>query len=195
MARKRMRSQTEWLVNLEEAGSDEVHTVVVYRLQTAMDTETGQITLRKLWVVARGYAGGGACEAYSAVMYPEADGHRLVGCPYAYPDPDNFAELEVGYLHADDCEVIASLWQKADRLTTFELAETWGDTSTFTVKVPVDEGSDSACSGEWDGNLLVTVSEQWPLFLYFRDQRLPSEQQKQPLILLCPRPAGLFEYE
>ena len=81
MARKRMRSQTEWLVNLEEAGSDEVHTVVVYRLQTAMDTETGQITLRKLWVVARGYAGGGACEAYSAVMYPEADGHRLVFGP------------------------------------------------------------------------------------------------------------------
>lgn len=195
MARKRIRSQTEWLVNVDEAGSEDVHDVVVYRLQTAMDTETGQITLRKLWVVARGYAGGGAYEDYSGVMYPEADGHRLVGCRYACPDPENFAELEVDYLEAKDYEVIVSLWKKADRLTTYELAETWKDITTFTVRVPVDEGSDRACSGEWDGNLLVTVSKQWPLFLYFNDERWPSEKQQQPLIPLCPRPAGLFEYE
>ena len=44
MARKRMRSQTEWLVKLYDAGGADVHSLVVYRLLTANDPETRQIT-------------------------------------------------------------------------------------------------------------------------------------------------------
>ena len=191
MARTRMRSQTEWLVKLYDAGGADVHSLVVYRLLTANDPETRQITLRKLWVVTRGYSGGGIYGSYSAVMYPEGEQHRLVGCHYAYPDRSDFHEAELDFVTQKDCDVIQSLWQKADRMTTFELAEDFGDASTFTLNMELPEESKSECSFEWDGYLLVNVCKHWRMFLYFADDRSPRDKKLDPVVPLCPRPDGV----
>jgi hypothetical protein len=188
MARKRMRSQTEWLVRLDEAGSENVHSVVVYRLLTSLDSQTGLIVLRKLLVAARGYSGGGIYESYSGVMYPEGEQYRLVDCHYAYPDPEDFHELERDYVTQKDRDVLRSLWDKADRLTDFD-----PDLQSFTAKVSIYQ--ESECSDEWDGDLLIQISERWALFLYFRDYRSRKLQRKQPIVSLCARPEGVSDDE
>lgn len=164
MARTKLKSQTEWLVHAMDRGSADAHSVVVYRLKSAVDTVTGKQTLKRLWVVARGYAGGGVFEDYSAVMYPDGDGVRIVGCDYECPDPENFDEDDLPYIADKDYDVINSLWMKANKLA---IEDDEHYQMTFTINIKIPKKSESACSQDWNGNLLIPISANWPLSLRF----------------------------
>lgn len=193
MTRKKLRSQTEWLVNSFEPGSEFAHSVFVYRLQSSVDETTGRSTLHKLWVAARGYAGRGDYEQYSAVMFPEGDGYRVVGCDYAFPDPGDFEEEEDHYLKRNDVKVMLSLWTKSKKLV-LEKEENDGAYSTYKLKFDIPRRSDSAHSDQWDGNVLVQVSKRWRLGTRFEDQRSKRERARHPLVPLLPRPASLDDF-
>jgi hypothetical protein len=169
MTRKKLKSQTEWLVKARDVDSDDAHSVVVYRLKSIIDDVTGKQSLQRLWVAARGYAGGGVFEEYSAVTYPDGDGYRIAGTDYACPDPENFKEEDLPYVAEKDYDIIASLWMKVEKLAILVEPEFGsGDwISTLTVNVKIPKGSDGACSANWNGNLLTQISSQWPLFLHF----------------------------
>jgi hypothetical protein len=164
MARKKLKSQTEWLVHAMNRGSSDAHSVVVYRLKSSVDAATGEPTLQRLWVAARGYAGAGVFEDYSAVMYSDGDGLRIVGCDYASPDSENFDEDDLPYIADKDYEVIASLWRKVEKLAIFDLEQ---QAPIFTINVDMPKQLDSACSPDWNGDLLIPISDQWPLSLQF----------------------------
>lgn len=165
MARTKLKSQTEWLVRAMDPGSTYAHTVIVYRLKSAVDAVTGKQTLKRLWVAARGYAGRGDFEDYSTVMYPDGDGLRIISCPYACPDPENFDEDDLPYIADKDYDVIASLWMKVEKLA-IEDAEDYPTILTINIKIP--KKSIDACSQDWNGDLLIPISAKWPLFLRFR---------------------------
>lgn len=164
MARKKLKSQTEWLITAMKRGSKDAHSVIVYRLHSAVDDATGVQTLKRLWVAARGYAGRGDYEDYSAVMYPNGDGYRIVGCAYSCPDPENFDEEDLPYIADRDYNVITSLWMKAGKLAIHDLEPR---DPTLTVNVEIPKRSDHAHSEGWDGDILSEISEQWPLSLQF----------------------------
>ena len=164
MARTKLKSQTEWLVHAMDRGSTDAHSVVVYRLKSAVDAVTGKQTLKRLWVAARGYAGRGDFEDYSAVMYPDGDGLRIVGCDYACPDPENFDEDDLPFIADKDYDVITSLWMKANKLT---IEDTDHYQITFTINIKIPKKSESACSQDWNGDLLIPISDHWPLSLRF----------------------------
>jgi len=191
MARHKLQFNTEWLVSLHKPSRDGVHSAIVYRMLTALNEETGESTYRRLWVAARGYAGGGIYEDYSGILFPEGEGLRLVGCNYCYGEPGDFDEAEFEYLKKNDFKVVRSIWLQMDRLTNYDLAED-GDT-TFTAKVDIPSRSGDLLSKNWDGNLLAQVSQRWPLSLHFEDQRSKRKKAKHPLLPLLPRPAGVEE--
>jgi hypothetical protein len=169
MARKKVKSQTEWLVSARDIDSENAHSVVVYRLKSTVDDVTGKQSLQRLWVAARGYAGRGVFEEYSAVIYPEGDGYRITGTDYCCPDPENFKEEDLPYVAAKDYDIIAALWMKVEKLAILDEPEFGSGNllSTLTVNVKIPKGSDCACSENWNGNLLTKLSKQWPLFLHF----------------------------
>jgi hypothetical protein len=192
MPRKKLKSQTEWLIATQRPRFEGVHSAVVYRLQTTIDQETGESKLRKLWVAARGYAGGGIIEPYSGVIFPEGDGVRKVGCNYAYAELGDFDEAEQDYLQPNDQKVIRSLWFKMKRLAAEDEDED-GNTLSFTARIEIPRRAKNVCSTNWNGNVLVQMSDGWPLFLHFKDERPKREQLKYPLPTLLPRPAGVEE--
>lgn len=169
MTRMKLKSQTEWFVSTRDIDSKDAHTVVVYRLKSTINDATGKQSLQRLWVAARGYAGGWAFEEYSAVIFPEGDGCRIVGTDYCCPDPENFNEEDLPYLADKDYDVIASLWRKVEEIAILVEPEFGSDNllSTLTVNVKIPKGSDSACSAHWNGNLLTQLSREWTLSLPF----------------------------
>ncbi len=115
---------------------------------------------------------------------------RAVGCNYAYAELGDFDEAEQSYLKDKDQQIIRTLWLKLDRLASEDEDED-GNTLSFTAKIDIPKRSTDASSANWDGNLLVQISEDWPLFLHFEDQRPKRLKLKQPLQPLLPRPPGV----
>ena len=190
MPRKLLKSQTQWLVKKQKPRFDDVHSAVIYRLQTAIDPISGESNLRKLWVAARGYAGGGIFEPFSGVMFPEGEGLRKVGCNYAYAELGDFDEAEQDFLQPKDQKVLRSLWSKLDRLASEDEDED-GNTLSFTAKIEIPKRAKDISSENWDGNVLVQMSDGWPLFLHFEDERSKRAKLKTPLLPLLPRPPGV----
>ena len=156
---------TEWIVRLSEAASASAHTVVVYRTEYALDAD-GDSGIKRLWVAARGYEGGGIFGAFSAVAsYADTFLETIVACQEAFPEGVDFESSENYEVLTDsDLQVLGELWTKIDELTAFDLDAD----DPFVAKVSVPEDEDFIVSDGWDpDDLLEPISEEWQLFLKF----------------------------
>jgi hypothetical protein len=158
---------TEWLVRLPETDASNVDAVVVYRTESALDTDGEPSGIERLWVAARGYEGGGIIGAFSAVAVFGEDGwiENIASCEQAFPDGEDFESSENSdLLTKNDLQVLRELWAKVDELAAFDPdAE-----EPFVAKVSIPEGEDSVSSDAWDpDDLLEPISEEWQLMLKF----------------------------
>ena len=158
---------TEWIVRLSEAGSANVDAVVVYRTESALDSDGEPSGIKRLWVAARGDEGGGIVGAFSAVASFDENFNieNIAACQQAFPEGDDFESSEnYDILNENDLQVLGELWTKADELTAFDPDAD----DPFVAKVSVPDGEDFVASEGWDPNdLLEPISEKWQLFLKF----------------------------
>jgi hypothetical protein len=158
---------TEWIVRLPEAGASNVDAVVVYRTESTVDAHGEPSGVKRLWVAARGYEGGGIIGAFSAVAVFGEGGliENIASCQQAFPEGEDFESSEnFDLLTENDLQVLGELWAKVDELTAFDPdAE-----EPFVAKVTVPEGEDFVASDGWDpDDLLEPISEEWQLMLKF----------------------------
>ena len=83
---------TEWIVRLPEAGASNVDAAVVYRTESALDADGEPSGIKRLWVAARGYEGGGIVGAFSAVASFDENFNieSIASCQHAFPEGDDF---------------------------------------------------------------------------------------------------------
>lgn len=158
---------TEWIVRLPEAGASHVDAVVVYRTESSLDADGEPSGIKRLWVAARGYEGGGIVGAFSAVASFDENFNieNIAACQQAFPEGDDFESSEnYDMLTESDLQVFGELWAKVDELTAFDPDVD----DPFVAKVTVPEGEDFVASDGWDpDDLLEPISEEWQLMLKF----------------------------
>jgi hypothetical protein len=158
---------TEWIVRLPEAGSANVDAVVVYCTESSLDADGEPSGVKRLWVAARGYEGGGIVGAFSAVASFDENFNiaNIAACQQAFPEGDDFESSEnYDMLTESDLQVLGELWAKVDELTAFDPDAD----DPFVAKVAVPEGEDFVASEGWDPeDLLEPISEEWQMMLKF----------------------------
>lgn len=158
---------TEWVVRLPQAGASNVDAAVVYRTESALDADGEPSGIKRLWVAARGYEGGGIVGAFSAVASFDENFNieNIAACQQAFPEGDDFESSEnYDILTENDLQLLGELWVKVDDLTAFDPDAD----DPFVAKVTVPEGEDFVASKGWDpDDLLEPISEEWQLMLKF----------------------------
>lgn len=171
--------QTEYLLNAQKKGAQDLHTVIVYHTEREVDDEGDEIGLRRLWVAARGAEGMGVFGAHSAVVRFDEHGTptSIVRCEQAHPEMEDFTqyaeENELGDIDisTDEHSILLQLWSKIDdELVDYEPEpEDAPDGSLrFKSKIQIPKKQDAVMSEGWDpDDLIEPVTEGWQLFLSF----------------------------
>jgi hypothetical protein len=171
--------QTEYLLSAQRRGTQDLHTVIVYRTEREFDDEGDEIALRRLWVAARGAEGMGVFGAHSAVVRFDEHGTptSIVRCQQAHPDMGDFIQYAEDYelgdidISADEHSILLQLWSKIDdELVDYEPepADDPDGPLRFRSRIQIPKKQDAVMSEGWDPDgLIEPVTEGWQLFLGF----------------------------
>jgi hypothetical protein len=156
----------EYLLKLQGPSDLDLHSVVVYKAGYSLDDNGDPDRMVSLWVVARGYEGGGIIGNHSCICrYDDDFEESMIRSQSAFPDLEDFADNQNPEFEpsVDDIEELKKLWEELNRISCLD-----DDSNEFKSLLPVPDNQDAVHSEGWDADdLLESVSEGWQLFLKF----------------------------